>query len=121
MARTSPSGGEGPTVADIAYNAIAWELAACRAMTRNLFFPTWATSGHTVRSRVVVKKRKVPRQIANVCASCAIQTECARWGIHHELYGIWGGLSDSDRETLRIRYGISRRAPNTARVRKHGI
>ena len=31
-----------------------------------------------------------------VCLRCEHQKDCAEWGVHHEKFGIWGGLSPRD-------------------------
>lgn len=36
-----------------------------------------------------------------ICNSCVHQTECAEWGIQHEVHGVWGGLTPQDREKIR--------------------
>lgn len=106
MARKAPSADTDFT--DIEYFDVEWEKASCTSATTKLFFPTYATSGHPVASRVTVKHRTVPSNVAAICNSCEIRKECRQWGIHHELYGIWGGLSDYEREEIRRRLGIKR-------------
>ena len=32
-----------------------------------------------------------------VCASCAEQKSCLVWGLDHENYGMWGGLTANER------------------------
>jgi len=46
-------------------------------------------------------------QIAKkLCSKCEHQIECAEWGIHHERYGVWGGLSQVDLAAIRKRKNI---------------
>lgn len=44
--------------------------------------------------------------VKKVCAFCPIQDTCAEWGIHHEKYGIWGGLTPHERRELRKKRNI---------------
>lgn len=41
-----------------------------------------------------------------ICNQCPHQTECAEWGIKHEVHGVWGGLSAYDRKRLRSKLRI---------------
>lgn len=43
----------------------------------------------------------------SICGSCVHVSECAEWGIKHEVHGVWGGLSPQDREAIRKRRGIT--------------
>jgi len=36
-----------------------------------------------------------------ICNSCVHKSDCAAWGIEHEIHGVWGGLSPQDREKIR--------------------
>lgn len=46
------------------------------------------------------------RQARRLCGTCDVRTACALWGIHHENWGIWGGLSEHERRDIRRRRGI---------------
>ena len=41
-----------------------------------------------------------------VCNGCIHKIECQQWGLRHEYYGIWGGLTESDRRPIRRRLNI---------------
>lgn len=36
-----------------------------------------------------------------ICKSCVHRTECAEWGIKHEVFGVWGGLTPQERAIIR--------------------
>ena len=36
-----------------------------------------------------------------LCATCPILKECATYAIEHEIWGIWGGLTQTERAKLR--------------------
>jgi hypothetical protein len=39
--------------------------------------------------------------IKYVCGRCTHKSECAEWGLAHERFGIWGGLSENQRKEIR--------------------
>ena len=45
---------------------------------------------------------EIDTNIANVqmarkiCMECPHQKDCAEWGVYHERFGIWGGMSPRD-------------------------
>lgn len=41
-----------------------------------------------------------------ICAGCPVVRECMRWGILHEDFGVWGGLTKDQLRAERRRYGI---------------
>ena len=74
---------------------MSWhDYAACRGENPELFFPI-GTSDPAVRQL---------KQAKAVCAGCAVQSVCLEWamlaGIDH---GVWGGLSEDERRTLKRR------------------
>lgn len=41
------------------------------------------------------------KEARKLCSSCVYRTECAEWGIVHEAFGIWGGLTPRERVQIR--------------------
>ena len=37
----------------------------------------------------------------NICNECPVMVECLNYALHHESYGIWGGLTERERQTMR--------------------
>jgi WhiB family redox-sensing transcriptional regulator len=70
--------------------------ALCREIGLELFFPDGKGDGHLEEDYAARK----------LCASCPVVNECAEWGIAHEIYGIWGGLTPQNRRTIRRQRGI---------------
>jgi len=69
---------------DILANAQLWEDANCLSTDPDLFFePGLITSAKAV------------------CSDCPIRTQCADYALKNQLEGVWGGLSDADRKTIR--------------------
>lgn len=36
-----------------------------------------------------------------ICSECSVVDECLNYALHHESYGIWGGLTERERQTMR--------------------
>jgi WhiB family transcriptional regulator, redox-sensing transcriptional regulator len=82
---------------------MAWQdQAACRAEHHELFFPV----GSTARARRQLAKAK------SVCHRCPVVADCLAWALDTgQCYGVWGGLSEYERDELRRRgYRIFARA-----------
>jgi len=48
----------------------------------------------------------VIRQAKELCFSCVHRADCAEWGIVHERFGVWGGLSPNERNIIRRKRNI---------------
>jgi hypothetical protein len=70
--------------------------ATCNQIGLEFFFPEERGSGHNPEERLAKK----------FCSECPVLNECAEWGILHEVYGVWGGLSPQDRNSIRKQRGI---------------
>lgn len=71
-----------------------WQVFAhCRGSDPDVFF-------HPESERGPSRRRREQRAKA-VCADCPVQRECLAWALRvREPYGVWGGLSTSEREDL---------------------
>ncbi len=71
-----------------------WQLhARCRTLGSNLFFHPEGERGDA----------RVERDIAaqGVCARCPVIAECAAHALNvREPYGVWGGMTEEDREAM---------------------
>jgi len=66
-------------------------LAACRSADPDLFFPI-SSSG---RSLAQVAEAKA------ICAGCQVRRDCLSFALRtHQVYGVWGGLSEQERYPL---------------------
>jgi len=68
--------------------AARWrELAACRGTDLEVFFPERGESAGPARQ---------------VCAACPVRQPCLDYAITNRIaYGVWGGLTERERRTLR--------------------
>jgi WhiB family redox-sensing transcriptional regulator len=70
------------------------EYAACRGEDPELFFPI-GTSGPALLQLQLAKA---------VCGRCAVQSLCLQWALLAQIDdGVWGGLSEDERRTLKRR------------------
>lgn len=46
------------------------------------------------------------KMVMHLCRSCPVQKDCLNWGLHHELYGIWGGLTRAQLRRARVAQNI---------------
>ncbi len=77
-----------------------WQLAgACRDAAGELFFHPWGERDPSRTRREVAAKA--------VCAGCPVIRQCRAYALEtREPYGVWGGLSEHDREDiLGVRFG----------------
>jgi WhiB family redox-sensing transcriptional regulator len=76
------------------------ERSACREADTALFF-------HPQNERGVSRARR-DRAALSVCARCEVRLECADYAIRaREPYGIWGGLTEDDRERIYVRASLA--------------
>jgi WhiB family redox-sensing transcriptional regulator len=68
-------------------------LARCRDLDSALFFSPDGERGPTRRRR--------ERAAKAVCATCPVQRQCAAYAVaNHEPYGVWGGMTETEREAM---------------------
>jgi WhiB family redox-sensing transcriptional regulator len=68
------------------------DRAACLEEDPELFFPIGAKEPAMLQ----VEEAK------QVCARCPVDSECLSWALaNREEYGVWGGLSEDERRSLR--------------------
>jgi len=62
----------------------------CAQTDPELFFPE--NAGETNRTKRIVKQ---------ICGQCEFQVDCLEYALTHDVSGIWGGMSDSERRMMR--------------------
>lgn len=67
--------------------------AACRSMDSDVFFHPEGERGTARAQRIANAK--------SICMSCPVRVACAEHALRvREPYGIWGGLSEEEREAI---------------------
>jgi len=71
-----------------------WQLSgACRGMDSSLFFHPEGERGPARSGREAQAKQ--------ICASCPVLTQCRAHALAvREPYGVWGGLSEAERDVI---------------------
>jgi WhiB family redox-sensing transcriptional regulator len=71
-----------------------WQLAgACRTADPSLFFHPEGERGPSRRNRDIAAQA--------ICAGCPVIKQCRRHALSvREPYGVWGGLTEDDREAI---------------------
>jgi WhiB family redox-sensing transcriptional regulator len=72
------------------------ERGACTNADPDLFFP------HEGQSTAKAARK--------FCGGCPVAAECADFGVRNHEYGVWGGLTDKQRDQLRSRRRRSKAA-----------
>ena len=61
--------------------------ANCRGLKTNMFYP---------------RRYESEKPAKSVCAGCSVRDECVNYALEqHDRFGIWGGLNDKQRSSLR--------------------
>ncbi len=68
--------------------------ADCHGLT-HLFFP-----GPTESTRARDRREAIAKSI---CASCSVVEQCLEFAIANNEYGIWGGLNEDERRSVKRR------------------
>lgn len=81
-----------------------YENPSCASVGGDFWFPEKANSRGELRT---LSGTSFEVQMAkSICGSCIHKTECAQWGIEHEYFGVWGGLTERERGPIRRRLNI---------------
>ncbi len=77
--------------------------AACRGADPELFFPAPppACRGKAVREALALAEVST-REAKAICARCPVRVECVRDAMESGEQGILGGLTDAEREALKV-------------------
>ncbi len=81
---------------ELAEREASWrQLAACRGMDINIFYTSEQTRSTALRQRQV-------KAAQGICQRCPVIVQCLLWALTKpELYGIWGGMTATERARRR--------------------
>lgn len=82
-----------------------YENPSCAQVGGDLFFPD--KEDNAIGSIEIAMAKRI-------CLTCPHQIECADWGIRKERFGIWGGLTESNRRPIRKSLNIILRGEDVA-------
>lgn len=81
-----------------------WEFESplCREIGGDLFY-----SGDEDDPEFVDNNFVNTQLAKKICQGCDHKIDCLNWGLKHEAYGVWGGLSPRDLTLLRAKKKIT--------------
>lgn len=79
---------------------------ACMGKSLNIWFPYADKKDENALDKTTFAERyrqaRIDTDMAkNICNECPVMVECLNYALHHESYGIWGGLTERERQTMR--------------------
>ena len=83
------------------------QRALCRDQDPDIWFPDpTGIAGHGA-ARIRARGEEIA---VDICEACPVQAECLAWALSNdERYGVWGGKTEKERETARLRIQRNRR------------
>jgi len=76
------------------------DQARCRETDATVFFHPYNARGNSREAR--------ERAAVAVCAQCPVRQQCAAYAMAaYEPYGVWGGLTETERETMWAEQGVA--------------
>lgn len=76
------------------YSQQGYEGASCKGVPTDMFFPD-----------IENFKPEDMAPFKRMCGNCPVQQRCLEWGLVHERYGVWGGMTPYERRIERRRRG----------------
>lgn len=78
----------------------------CTGHNPEIWFPL-ADKSDPGRYSEKYRKAKSDTALAiNICNTCEIKLECLSYALYHEMFGIWGGATERDRQRMRKELNI---------------
>jgi len=74
-----------------------YEAPSCETVGGDFWFPD---------AKIDIKSIEDTKYAVSICNRCPHQRECAEWGIKKEYFGIWGGITQRQRQKIRDKRGI---------------
>jgi hypothetical protein len=74
---------------------IDWEQAKCRGMETNDFYTV------EEKRQTLKVQQELMEVIRPTCFSCPIWQDCLRYAMKNEEFGVWGGLTSTERNSFK--------------------
>ena len=81
-----------------------FENPGCASVGGEFWFPE-REAGKGEIPAIIASSQEVA-MARSICNSCPHKNECMQWGLKHEYFGIWGGLTEGERRPIRRRLNI---------------
>lgn len=73
--------------------------AACKAEDTEHFYPDYHSSRIEFKAHVAAAKQ--------LCSECTVRTQCLNYALEYEIIGIWGGMTEKERDKHRKAHNIT--------------
>jgi len=73
---------------------------ACREHGVLVFYPIVEKPTMSTKMRALIQEAK------KICSTCEVREPCLKYALENESHGIWGGLSETERQYRRLELGI---------------
>lgn len=89
----------GLTVYTLRYDPEIFKNAKCRGLDTELFYPP--------KDRFTLDEERYISE--RLCGGCPVKDACLEWGLVHERFGIWGGMTAWRRQLMRrvLKWGFN--------------
>jgi hypothetical protein len=87
-----------PTARSLTMPRIGDGTQVCRQLDPDVFFPDIGQSPAAAQRICLGADAHVP---------CPFLAACRAWGLAHERYGVWGGLTEQERRQIRRKHRIT--------------
>lgn len=77
---------------------------ACVGFDVSLWFPNFEKE--TATRETYKQAQENTQRAIEICTSCARRLECLAYGLQNEAWGIWGGVTERGRKSLRRQFNI---------------
>lgn len=74
--------------------------SACKEHHVQVFYPIIENPQMSTKMRTLIQQAK------QICGGCSVKEPCLDYALHNESYGIWGGMSETERQYARMEKGI---------------
>lgn len=95
------------------YAEIEWEKGACYGAPTNLFYMVEENRRHNDWIDVGI--------LRTICGGCPIYRKCLAYALEHENYGVWGGMTTQERNTLNGRAPAERSQEIISELAQYGV
>lgn len=79
---------------------------ACVGHDPNMWFPMADKSQPGLFSENYRKARADTEMAKQICETCNLKADCMSYGLFHEMFGIWGGTTERERQKIRKQLNI---------------
>jgi hypothetical protein len=89
----------------------------CTGKPTEWWFNSHVPAQHMLGRQISLEEREAALEL---CRTCAIRTECLRYSLEWEPYGMWGAFNETQRDLIRDAFGVMLRRTGRTHARVTG-